>query len=915
MTDLVFDIYGPLTGEDVGTRLLRLTREEYGAGTFYKHTLSGIGAGQIVCEKGQSFVTAANFAEGNYCIVRDLDLSATDTLNVIGGFIFEQDFLRVVADPGAQVYRFGGPSTIALLKRAVMGPESLSPFEGPSSIVDGYWRWGNDTYGGVRRRALFEANLQDPAGLPMIDTAWVGADDIFWNDNDDSNGDPFPSFVGEFKTRCGTDLFTLDNQLMSFGLERDIDARTFAMYTYNEGGFGTDRSSATFASGKVRFVAGVNIAKTLDRNVRGDLPLTHVLVRTTDWPQGSWIESDTYSPGDPVRKGVYQTGDISGDPALSTAIQQRVQRLMRLRVEAEDGVDFYSSKPGNSPLTGQYQPGPNYSPGATATAGHYWVGDWITIHSGTGEHDYNNAKKRIESITYELTTAADDDDHGWNVIIGIGPRVGSLGTSYPADPVPLAFTDAPGKACRDLTAADLEAIAVTNGDAEDTGGGQFSGGAYSTTQKHGGTHSYAGTGTDVTLVYTFSGTFTAGVRYVVDVWNRRNGTHIDSDMKFGVAGGDEEIETGLTSSDFIATEDGTDGDEWGLYRLCWTPNADRTGVRVSLRNRQSSSTYFGIDDVTLYTAAAASDISGESPTPARSDHGHRHNDLEGRESPDTHPASTITFDPTGTSTSETNVQEALEDALASAGYSDEQAQDAVGTILVDSSTVDLTYTDATPSITAAVIPAGIPLDDLGSPADNTDLNASTSAHGLLRKLDNDPTHYLDGTGAWSEPAAGTGGVLPWIIPPPWGLLHRAMQNLGANNRCIYWPVVIPKACTITGLRIRVGTSSGTMGVAMYDESLSTRLATSGSVSTPASGLATVSFGTPASVAAGRYWFAMSCSTTSASFSIADDNNIASPAVGMFQDTAHPPPASPSGLAATLRNPNAFGIIDGISGYP
>jgi hypothetical protein len=47
------------------------------------------------------------------------------------------------------------------------------------------------------------------------------------------------------------------------------------------------------------------------------------------------------------------------------------------------------------------------------------------------------------------------------------------------------------------------------------------------------------------------------------------------------------------------------------------------------------------------------------------------------------------------------------------------------------------------------------LDDLSAPDDNTDLNSSTGAHGLLKKLDNDSTHFLDGTGNWSIPA-GTG---------------------------------------------------------------------------------------------------------------------------------------------------------------
>ena len=52
----------------------------------------------------------------------------------------------------------------------------------------------------------------------------------------------------------------------------------------------------------------------------------------------------------------------------------------------------------------------------------------------------------------------------------------------------------------------------------------------------------------------------------------------------------------------------------------------------------------------------------------------------------------------------------------------------------------------------------IKLDDLAAPDDNTDLNASTSAHGLLKKLDGNAAHYMDGSGNWSTPAGGGGGV-------------------------------------------------------------------------------------------------------------------------------------------------------------
>lgn len=51
-------------------------------------------------------------------------------------------------------------------------------------------------------------------------------------------------------------------------------------------------------------------------------------------------------------------------------------------------------------------------------------------------------------------------------------------------------------------------------------------------------------------------------------------------------------------------------------------------------------------------------------------------------------------------------------------YTDELAQDAVGTILVDSSEIDFTYNDATPSITASIVAGSI---------DETKLDTSVNA--------------------------------------------------------------------------------------------------------------------------------------------------------------------------------------------
>jgi hypothetical protein len=61
----------------------------------------------------------------------------------------------------------------------------------------------------------------------------------------------------------------------------------------------------------------------------------------------------------------------------------------------------------------------------------------------------------------------------------------------------------------------------------------------------------------------------------------------------------------------------------------------------------------------------------------------------------------------------------------------------------------------------------IKLDDLAAPDDNTDLNVSTSAHGLAPKAPNDSTKYLDGTGAYSVPGGGssTGGAVFAVAGP------------------------------------------------------------------------------------------------------------------------------------------------------
>ena len=92
---------------------------------------------------------------------------------------------------------------------------------------------------------------------------------------------------------------------------------------------------------------------------------------------------------------------------------------------------------------------------------------------------------------------------------------------------------------------------------------------------------------------------------------------------------------------------------------------------------------------------------------------------------------------------------------AGTSYTDEQAQDAIGAILVDSARIDFTYSDATPSITADIVAGSITETQIGL-SDVTADNATVSAHGFLPKLSGAATEYLNGNGAWTTPAGGGG---------------------------------------------------------------------------------------------------------------------------------------------------------------
>ena len=67
-------------------------------------------------------------------------------------------------------------------------------------------------------------------------------------------------------------------------------------------------------------------------------------------------------------------------------------------------------------------------------------------------------------------------------------------------------------------------------------------------------------------------------------------------------------------------------------------------------------------------------------------------------------------------------------------------------------------------------------------SDVTTKNASTSAHGFLKKLPNDASQFMDGTGAWSTPAGTSGApTSPPITPQVWFKADAGVTINGSNQ--------------------------------------------------------------------------------------------------------------------------------------
>jgi len=111
------------------------------------------------------------------------------------------------------------------------------------------------------------------------------------------------------------------------------------------------------------------------------------------------------------------------------------------------------------------------------------------------------------------------------------------------------------------------------------------------------------------------------------------------------------------------------------------------------------------------------------------------------------------------------------------------------------------------------------LDDLQTPDDNTDLNSTTTEHGLLKKLDNVATNYMNGQGNWAEPAgAGGGESLVWRTPEASAIDFAIGSGLTADTAWHELDVsaIVPANASMAYVKLQIRSNSTDVYIQLRD---------------------------------------------------------------------------------------------------
>jgi hypothetical protein len=148
-------------------------------------------------------------------------------------------------------------------------------------------------------------------------------------------------------------------------------------------------------------------------------------------------------------------------------------------------------------------------------------------------------------------------------------------------------------------------------------------------------------------------------------------------------------------------------------------------------------------------------------------------------------------------------------------------------------------------------------------------------------------------------AGGQANIPAYTVPP---FTYASVQAVQAANQTYYMRVMGGYAAAATAIKLYIGTSSGNICVAVYEDAGATpgaRLATSGSVASPGTNVQTVALGGPVAIYPGR-WISIAADNTTVTFGRAGGPSLLNNGMGAgfsyYEASAFPSPATPAPTA-------------------
>jgi hypothetical protein len=373
--------------DPLGTALVTLTDEDVESFEM-RVAENSLGAGSFTIRRDHAAATAANLAEDNYVTVT---IPIIDDEPCFGFFLEHHDDLVLAQrEEGAETLTRQGPGALAIVGRAAFLDQHYaavppaSDDRGSPNEVAGYWRWQHKQYGQILKRLIEEGQTQP--GTPLADVTTDFDRDV------DSDGTDWPAIDRDVRFEIGTDGLTFMDRFAQTG-EVFITC-TPGLLVQARQARGTDRTSGSFASGKVRLVKGTNIQTEVRREGDATLAATHAIVMGMENATVQ-VVSPSYVSG--PGKWVTVHYDNSNDPGVlgkvgTEALARGQTQLQAITLEI---------RAGDAPLSGHYLP-----------FRHFDVGDLVTVHTGSGANDYDEQAERVAAFTIALREATDDTARG-----------------------------------------------------------------------------------------------------------------------------------------------------------------------------------------------------------------------------------------------------------------------------------------------------------------------------------------------------------------------------------------------------------------------------------------------------------------------------------------------------------------------